>query len=248
MNKLLALFLSVSILSSTGCVTAAVWAGNAVNDTKTRERIDLKDNIVSAFEYKDITVKNKLTNEKLKHIEIPESGYGFLGDKYIYILTDGSAELMELNELVKIIPLSAFDNPDGVIRIELNSDTVCKGLVRFNDDYFIHINRKYTLTSEQEKILKDFGFSETRYDKGMSWVKTIRISGYLFERDGVELPPTLNGKLNQAYKVELYTTERYESFSAGNLAGNVISTPFTLAADVIATPILLILYAKYVKK
>ncbi|MEX6320308.1 MULTISPECIES: hypothetical protein [Providencia] len=77
MNKLLACFLSVSILSSTGCVTAAVWDSNAAKETKTRASVDLKDNIVSAFEYKDISVKNKLTNQKLKDIELPTSGYGF---------------------------------------------------------------------------------------------------------------------------------------------------------------------------
>lgn len=248
MNKLLACFLSVSILSSTGCVTAIVWQSNAVNETKTREHVDLKDNIVSVFEYKDISIKNKLTHEKLKDIEIPTSGYGFLGDKYIYILTKGSAELMELNELVKVIPLSAFDNPDGVIRVELKPDVRSKGLVRFNDEYFVYIDKKYTLTPEQERSLKNFGFSETRYDKDRSWIKTIRISGYLFERDGITLPSTLNGKLNQPYKVEFYTTERYNSLNAGNLAGNIISTPFTLAGDIIATPILLLLYANYANK
>ncbi|MCW2254087.1 hypothetical protein M2263_001806 [Providencia alcalifaciens] len=248
MNKLLACFFSISILSSTGCVTAAVWDSNAAKETKTRVSVDLKDNIASAFEYKDISVKNKLTNQKLKDIELPTSGYGFLGDKYIYILTNGSAELIELNELVKVIPLSAFNNPEGVIRIEIKPDERREGLVKFNDDYFVYIDKKYTLSPEQEEKLKDFGFSERRFDNDKSWVKTIPISGYLFDRNGIALPSAPNAKLNQPYKVEFYTTEKYESLSAGKLAGNVMITPFTIAADIIATPVLLIMYAKYVNK
>ncbi|CAG9414187.1 MULTISPECIES: hypothetical protein [Providencia] len=248
MNKLLACFLSVSILSSAGCVTAAVWDSNTAKETNIRECVDLKDNIVSAFEYKDISVKNKLTNQKLKEIELPTSGYGFLGDKYIYILTNGSAELMKLNELVKVIPLSAFNNPEGVIRIEIKPDERREGLVKFNDSYFVYIDKKYRLSPEQEKSLKDFGFSERRFDNDKSWVKTIPLSGYLFDRNGITLPLVPNAKLNQSYKVEFYTTEEYTSLSAGKLAGNVMITPFTIAADIIATPILLILYANYVNK
>ncbi|HHQ2583582.1 TPA: hypothetical protein ACSPKR_000910 [Providencia rettgeri] len=248
MNKLLVCFLSISILSSTGCVTAAVWDSNAAKETKTREYVDLKDNIVSAFEYKDISVKNKLTNQKLRDIDLPTSGYGFLGDKYIYILTNGSSELMELNELVKVIPLSAFNNPEGVIRVEIKPDEHREGLVKFNDSYFVYIDKKYTLSPEQEKRLKDLGFSESRFDNDKSWVKTIPLSGYLFDRNGITLPLAPNAKLNQSYKVEFYTTEEYTSLSAGKLAGNVMITPFTIAADIIATPILLILYANYVNK
>lgn len=62
----------------------------------------------------------------------------------------------------------------------------------------------------------------------------------------MEIPATLKDKLNENYKVELYTYEKSNSFKPGNLASNIIITPLTLVADVIATPVIMLAFSDYI--
>nr|WP_314265019.1 hypothetical protein [uncultured Moellerella sp.] len=245
MKKIIVGFLALLILGSTGCVTYGIWGSNPVKESKSRKNIDLKDNIITAFEYKDVSVKDNQTNENVKNIKFPDVGYGFMGEKYVYILTEGSTELMELNELVKIIPLAAFDNPEGIIRLNIQKENKA-GLIEFSENYRIYTDAKFKLNSQQVEALERLGFHEKAKLGKVSWNKTIKLKGYLFDKNNMTFPAIPKDNLNGSYKVEFYTTENYESFSAGNLAGNILVTPFTLAADIIATPALLILYGSYV--
>ena len=62
----------------------------------------------------------------------------------------------------------------------------------------------------------------------------------------MEMPETLKGLFNEKYKVELYTYEKSDSFKPGNLADNIIITPITLVADVIATPVIIFAFWDYI--
>ncbi|MBI6529589.1 hypothetical protein JEP40_10730 [Proteus vulgaris] len=244
MKKIVLLFLSLLILSTTGCVTGAVWYSNPVVDSEYKKQASVNDNIINAFEYKNLRVKYNQNNENLAPIQLPGSGYGFLGENYIYILTQGADELMQLNEIIKTIPLKAFDNSEGIIKLKLTQKN--DNVIEFKENYYVYISKKFTLTGEQTEILKDLGFKETRNSNDSSWVKTIPIKGYVFQKDVMEMPETLKGKLNENYKVELYTYEKSDSFKPGNLAGNIIITPITLVADVIATPVIIFVFWDYI--
>lgn len=240
MNKLLACFLSLSILSSTGCMTKNFWEDHPIVETKSQDVVKLTDKIVTTFEYKNIKVQGKTTN--ITHdINIPTSGFGFVGEKYVYLLTSGSTELMDLNEIVKKIPLAAFDNPQGVIRIQILPNSNSQSPIEFMQDYFVYTNSNYKLTKEQIKILEQAGFKKrSEGNSKSSWIKTISIKGYVIDRNDMNLPAISVDKLNELYTVELYSAEDKKSFSAGNLAAKIIATPFTVVADIIVTPPLFI--------
>ncbi|QPB79768.1 hypothetical protein EHE21_10405 [Proteus sp. GOKU] len=244
MKKIAFFFLSLLILSTTGCVTGAIWYSNPVVDSEYKKKASVNDNIVGAFEYKNLRIKYNQNNENLAPIQLPGSGYGFLGENYIYILTQGADELMQLNEIIKTIPLKAFDNSEGIIRLELTQKN--DNVIEFKENYYVYISKKFTLTDKQTEVLKNLGFKETRNSDDSSWVKTIPIKGYVFQKDVMEMPATLKDKLNENYKVELYTYEKRGSFKPGNLANNIIITPLTLVADVIATPVIMLAFSDYI--
>ncbi|OAT37967.1 hypothetical protein [Proteus myxofaciens] len=244
MKKIVFLFLSLLILNTTGCVTGAVWYSHPVVDSEYKKQASLKDNIVGAFEYKNLKIKYNQNSENLVSIRLPESGYGFLGDNYIYILTQGTDELMQLNEIIKTIPLKAFDNSEGIIRLELTQKN--DNVIEFKEDYHVYISKNFTLTDKQTEILKDLGFKETRHSNDSSWIKTIPIKGYVFQKEVMAMPETLKDKLNESYKVELYSYEKNNAFKPGNLASNIIITPITLVADVIATPVIVFVFWDYI--
>lgn len=236
MNKLLACFLSVSILSSTGCITKNFWEEHPTIEKKSQDVVKLTDKIVTAFEYKNIKVQGKTTN--VTHdINIPTSGFGFAGEKYVYLLTSGSTELMELNEIVKKIPLAAFDNPQGIIRIQILPNGNSQSPIEFMQDYFVYTDPEFQFTDEQIKVLKQAGFkNRTIQSDKSSWKKTVPIKGYIIDRNDMDLPKISGAKLNELYTVELYSTEDKKSFNAGNLAAKILATPFTIVADVIVIP------------
>ncbi|MBP6120764.1 MULTISPECIES: hypothetical protein [Providencia] len=237
MNKLLACFLSVSILSSTGCITKSVWEDNPTVETKSQNVVKLTDKIVTTFEYKNIKIQGKTTKKDTDDANIPNSGFGFAGEKYAYLLTSGSTELMELNEIVKKIPLAAFDNQEGIIRIKILPNSNSQSPIEFMQDYFVYTDSNYKLTKEQIKILEQAGFKKkSEGNSKSSWIKTVPIKGYVIDRNDMNLPAISGDKLNELYTVELYSAEDKKSFSTGNLAAKIIATPFTIVADVIVMP------------
>lgn len=241
MNKLLTCFLSLSILSSTGCITKNFWEDHPTVESESKNVVKLTDRIVTGFEYKNIKIQSKTEKSNIEEIKIPNSGFGFAGEKYAYLLTSGSTELMELNTLVKTIPLAAFDNPKGIIRVKLLPNNGSKSPLEFMQDYSVYTAPEFQLTEEQIKTLEQAGFKKRSGGDGKSsWKKTIPIRGYVIDRNDINIPESATGKLNESYTVELYLTEDQKSFKAGNLAAKVIVTPFTVVADVILTPPLFI--------
>ena len=237
MNKLLMCFLSASILSSTGCITKNFWEEHPTVEAKSQDIVKLTDKIVATFEYNNIKIQGKTTRQYIDDTSIPNSGFGFAGEKYVYLLTSGSTELMELNEIVKKVPLAAFDNPEGIIRIKILPNSNSQSLIEFTQDYFVYTDPEFQFTDEQIKVLEQAGFKNRspQSDKS-SWRKTVPIKGYVIDRNDINLPKASGAKLNELYTVELYSAEDKKSFSAGNLAAKIIATPFTLVADVIVIP------------
>ncbi|EOD8958117.1 hypothetical protein ACJ5XU_001567 [Providencia stuartii] len=237
MKKLLACFLSISILSSTGCLTKNFWEDNPTVETKSQNVVKLTDKIIASFEYKNIKIESKTTKNDINDIKFPDSGFGFIGEKYAYLLTSGSSELMELNELVKIIPLTAFDNPKGIIRIKILPNSNSQSPIEFMQNYFVYTDPKFQFTDAQIKALEQAGFkNRAQGNDKSSWVRTVPIKGYIIDRNDISLPVTSNAKLNELYTVELYVSEEQKSFNAGNLIAKIIATPFTVVADVVITP------------
>lgn len=231
MKKLLACFLSISILSSTGCLTKNFWEDNPTVETKSQNVVKLTDKIIASFEYKNIKIESKTTKNDINDIKFPDSGFGFIGEKYAYLLTSGSSELMELNELVKIIPLTAFDNPKGIIRIKILPNSNSQSPIE------LYTDPKFQFTDAQIKALEQAGFKNgAQGNDKSSWVRTVPIKGYIIDRNDISLPVTSNAKLNELYTVELYASEEQKSFNAGNLIAKIIATPFTVVADVVITP------------
>ncbi|MDE5306839.1 hypothetical protein PY546_09645 [Providencia stuartii] len=66
MKKLLACFLSISILSSTGCLTKNFWEDNPTVETKSQNVVKLTDKIIASFEYKNIKIESKTTKKRYK--------------------------------------------------------------------------------------------------------------------------------------------------------------------------------------
>lgn len=221
-----------ALLLLSGC-TAFLWGGNSVTDRRTEKNVHIQDVVDGVFQYENLSASVLQKNSSVT-LDIPPNGIAFLGEKNIYILTQGAAELMSLDKLSARIPLvSGFEKYDG-IRLELKRPGKDDAVMYFRDTLALWVNERYSDISVQDlNAIKQAGF----WSNGGRYIKQVRIEGVILPRGKHDNIFGTNELLHKKHKIEFYSEEKSINFHPLNLATNVILTPFTVAADIIFFPI-----------
>ncbi len=82
-------------------------------------------------------------------------------------------------------------------------------------------------------IVEQFGFR----DIGGTYWKNIDIEGLIIPRKNLNYPFIGTESLGRKYTIEFYLQDSKTDFHPGNLATNVVFTPFAVVADIVFFPI-----------
>jgi len=232
-NSLMKSFCFLSIIavasSLTGC-TAILWSANNPIEHGNDYRTEIKDSVSGAVEYKNLQLST-LQSSKKTPIDVPSEGVAFIGHDYIYFLTKGADQLLELNDNVNNLPY--YDQSgDGILRFDLKDHIKNNVLTPFSNTFTV-IVRNEKLTTEQITLLKKLGFiyTNSRYEK------EVYIGGVIVPRKNLNYNFGTENKLAKAYQVEFYTSKYKTKLNPGNIVENIVITPVALAADIIFFPI-----------
>jgi len=224
-------YLSALLLLS-GC-TAILWKENNVTEHRWEEHVHIKDNIDSVFQYANLSA-SVLQGKSNIMLDMPPQGLAFIGEKNIYILTRGQAELISLDKLSAQLPLvSGFKKYDG-IRLKLKRTKKNDAVIQFSDTLEIWLNKRYGSISEQDlHTIKLAGFTKN----SGRYVKNINIEGVILPRGEHSPIFSTTASLHKKYQIEFYTHDDSTHFHPLNLATNVVLTPLTLTTDIVFLPI-----------
>ncbi|KAA8997620.1 hypothetical protein FJU30_17750 [Affinibrenneria salicis] len=220
----------LSLLMLTGC-TLYQWQTNPVNEKKYVKKVVFTDNVVASFRWHDLKISSEGAGDN--KVALPADGIGFSGEKYIYFLTKGADALEPLDKYMQKYHFVSGYSADA-LQFELTRKTDAQTDGAFSDAVLIKIEKdKRQFTPDEIAEISRLGFSDGK----KSYYKYIEISGVFIDKRRIKSDLQQPETFSQSYKIEFYTNEMETSFSALNLVGNAISTPLTLAGDIIIVPV-----------
>lgn len=215
----------------TGC-TALLWGGNKVTESKTVKTPQFRDNVTSVFQYKNLAA-SVVQDKTSTPLIIPSTGVAFLGEQNIYILTRGATELLSLNKIIDRIPLISGEE-ENTLKLKVIPPEKGDVIFHFKDSLQVEVNKKYGAVSPEDiTIIEQSGFR----DIGGTYWKNIDIEGVIIPRKNLNYPFTGTEPLGRKYSIEFYLQDSKTDFHPGNLATNVVFTPFAVVADIVFFPI-----------
>lgn len=220
------------LLLLSGC-TVGLWHDNRVTEKRTIKHIHVEDNVDGVFQYKNLAV-SVLQGKNHVALDIPPEGIAFLGEKNIYILTQGTEELLSLDKISTQVPLvSGFDKFDGLM-LRLSSPKKNEELIHFSQTLQLRVNKPYGHISDSElHTLTAAGF----WSNGGRYVKQVQITGVIIPIGKNSNIFSKMKSLDKKHKIQFYSEDNSTKFYPLRLATNVALTPVTAVADIVFFPI-----------
>lgn len=214
-----------------GC-TALLWGGNKVAEPQTERHIQIQDSVAGVFQYKNLAV-SAIRASKKTAVNVPSDGVAFVGEKNIYILTQGADELLSLNKLAAQIPLIS-GREENSLKFRINKPSDNDSVLQFSDALPVKVNKSASaLSSEELNTIQHAGFKSN----GVRYVRDVYITGVIIPKASVNYTFDKTESLGRAYSVQFYSLEAGTDFHPVNLATNIVVTPLALSADIVFFPI-----------
>lgn len=214
-----------------GC-TALLWGGNKVAGPKTERHIQIQDSVSGVFQYNNLAV-SAIRASKKTTVNVPSDGIAFVGEKNIYILTQGTDELLSLNKLATQIPLIS-GREENSLKFRISKPSDSDSVLQFSDALPVEVNKSASaLSSEELNTVQHAGFKSN----GVRYVRDVYVSGVIIPRASLNYTFDNTGSLGRTYNVQFYSLEAGTDFHPANLATNIVVTPLALSADIIFFPI-----------
>jgi hypothetical protein len=214
-----------------GC-TVLLWGGNKIAEPKTERHIQIKDSVTGVFQYKNVAV-SAVQGSKKTAVKVPSEGVAFVGEKNIYILTQGADELLSLNKLATQIPLIS-GREENTLKFRINKSSSSDSVLRFSDALPVEVNKSSSmLSSEELNTIRHSGFQSN----GVRYVRDVSITGVIIPKSSVNYTFEKTESLGRTYSVQFYSMEAGTDFHPINLATNIVVTPLALSADIVFFPI-----------
>lgn len=230
--KRLKIFTCLGVMFLLSGCTALLWGGNKVAEPKTERHIQIQDSVTGVFQYKNLAV-SAVQGSKKAAINVPSEGVAFVGEKNIYILTQGADELLFLNKLATQIPLIS-GREENTLKFRINKPSGSDSVLQFSDALPVEVNKSSRMLSTEElKTIQAAGFKSN----GVRYVKDVYITGVIIPKASVNYTFDKTESLGRAYNVQFYSLEAGTDFHPVNLATNIVITPLALSADIVFFPI-----------
>ncbi|MBL5899730.1 hypothetical protein I7V27_12410 [Lelliottia amnigena] len=230
--KRLKIFTCLGVMFLLSGCTALLWGGNKVAEPKTERHIQIQDSVTGVFQYKNLAV-SAVQGSKKAAIKVPSEGVAFVGEKNIYILTQGADELLFLNKLATQIPLIS-GREENTLKFRINKPSGSDSVLQFSDALPVEVNKSSRMLSTEElKTIQTAGFKSN----GVRYVKDVYITGVIIPKASVNYTFDKTESLGRAYNVQFYSLEAGTDFHPVNLATNIVITPLALSADIVFFPI-----------
>lgn len=214
-----------------GC-TALLWGGNKVAEPKTERHIQIQDNVTGVFQYKNLAV-SAVQGSKKTPVKVPSEGIAFVGQKNIYILTQGADELLSLNKLATQIPLIS-GREENTLKFRINKPSGSDSVLQFSDALPVDVNKSSSMLSTEElNTVQHAGFRIN----GVRYVRDVHITGVIIPRASLNYTFDKIQSLGRTYSLQFYSLESGTDFHPVNLATNIVVTPLALTADIVFFPI-----------
>ena len=214
-----------------GC-TALLWGGNKVAEPKTERHIQIQDNVTGVFQYKNLAV-SAVQGSKKTPVKVPSEGIAFVGQKNIYILTQGADELLSLNKLATQIPLIS-GREENTLKFRINKPSGSDSVLQFSDALPVDVNKSSSMLSTEElNTVQHAGFRIN----GVRYVRDVHITGGISPRASRNYTFDKIESLGRTYSLQFYSLESGTDFHPVNLATNIVVTPLALTADIVFFPI-----------
>lgn len=214
-----------------GC-TAILWGANKVADSTIEKNIQIQDRVTGVFQYKNLAV-SAVQGSKKSAVNVPSEGIAFVGEKNIYVLTQGANELLSLNKLATQIPLISGQE-ENTLEFRINKPSSRNSVLQFSNDLPVKVNKSSDmLSSEELNTVQNAGFR----DNGYRYVKDVHIAGVIIPRSSLNYTFDKTESLGRAYSVQFYSLDAGTDFHPENLVTNIVVTPLALSADIIFFPI-----------
>ena len=214
-----------------GC-TALLWGGNKVAEPKTERHIQIQDNVTGVFQYKNLAV-SAVQGSKKTPVKVPSEGIAFVGQKNIYILTQGADELLSLNKLATQIPLIS-GREENTLKFQINKPSGSDSVLQFSDALPVDVNKSSSMLSTEElNTVQHAGFRIN----GVRYVRDVHITGVIIPRASLNYTFDKIESLGRTYSLQFYSLESGTDFHPVNLATNIVVTPLALTADIVFFPI-----------
>lgn len=232
--KIIKLLVCYSLLLLLSGCTGILWAENKVVDSKTEVQVRIKDNITDVLQYHNLAVSAFQQQQKIP-LDIPPKGIAFLGEKNIYILTEGAPQLLELDNLSVRLPLATgLHGGKGPIRMQLESNKKGNGLVRFRNILLVRVaKRDADFSAEELKLMAQVGFESVKGE----YSKRVQVSGVIISREKLNYTFSQKSSLNKERQIEFFSIEKTAQFHPVNLVTNIVFTPLAVAADIVFFPV-----------
>ncbi|OSN02931.1 hypothetical protein, partial [Lonsdalea iberica] len=206
-----------------GC-TALLWGGNKVAEPQTERHIQIQDSVAGVFQYKNLAV-SAIRASKKTAVNVPSDGVAFVGEKNIYILTQGADELLSLNKLAAQIPLIS-GREENSLKFRINKPSDNDSVLQFSDALPVKVNKSASaLSSEELNTIQHAGFKSN----GVRYVRDVYITGVIIPKASVNYTFNKTESLGRAYSVQFYSLEAGTDFHPVNLATNIVVTPLALS-------------------
>lgn len=202
-------------------------------DHRKEIHVQVQDNIDGVFQYKNLSASAIQGKSKVK-LDIPPEGIAFRGEKNIYILTQGAAELILLDEISARVPVVSGLEKYAGVRLKLERPQKNDAVIHFSDELLVRVNKKYSDISEHDiNAIEQAGFwkNDGRY------IKKLRIEGVILPRGKHENIFSAIEPMKKKHQIELYTTDSPIKFHPLRLATNIVLTPLTGVVDIVFFPI-----------
>lgn len=230
--KFLGIFSGVIMLSVLSGCTAFLWDGNRVVDSKSETHTLVEDNVTGVYQYKNIAI-SALQGDKKISISVPPDGIAFIGEKNIYILTEGTDELLSLNKLAAQMPLIS-GHAENTLMLQVKKPSDSDRLLQFSDVLPVEVKQSANTLSEDElKVIQQAGLNK----KGSRYGRNVHVTGVIIPRSSLNSSFDNTESLGRNYSIKFYYTGKETRFHPVNLATNIVITPLALAADIVFFPI-----------
>ncbi|WP_407437484.1 hypothetical protein [Lelliottia sp.] len=219
------------MLLLSGC-TALLWGVNKVAEPKTEMKIQIQDEVTGVFQYKNLAVSAVQGNKKTA-VNVPPEGVAFIGEKNIYILTQGANELLSLNNLATQIPLIS-GREENTLKLRISKPSGSDSVLQFSDALSVEVNKSPgALSAEELNTIRHAGFQSN----GVRYIRRMSLSGVIIPKSSLNYTFDKTEYLGRTYSVQFYSLESGTDFHPVNLATNIVVTPLALTADIVFFPI-----------
>lgn len=210
-------------LSLSGCITANMWDKNSPNTSKAVHHSVATDKIHSFG----------IVNQN--NSQLDRGSIIMMGEKYWFVINTKDSENLadilnvKLDKQFQIVNSDNYDKSLRALPVELRNEKEADFTSKFCLRYDTH------KTDEVAK-LKNLSFKTENSKNKTFYYRCVHANGKYYATPK-NLPADY--KFEQSVPVSISYTTYKDHFSGAKLAGNIVKTPFTLAADAIGSVILI---------